>query len=518
MKNHKPWGPASAAATLMASTLVLGGCTAFSALNLCLPEALTQALPVQVKTDSSALTPLQRQNAELLAGIVRGLGLSKRIELLAVATAKQESNLINTPGGDRDSVGFYQQRDHYGTKAQRMNPVWATKAFIYGLTTPRGSIPGVVDIPGWETMDLQRLAETVQRPKDYNTPRSAYNSKNNNFQTALAIVSKLLGTEKPSTTVVAAQQAAAIDCITDGASPIQALMLALRSQLGSPYSWRVNAGSEFDGSGLPQWAYQKIGVSLPVGASAQWKKGPFVAGTRVNSDPTDAQFDARLALLKPGDLLFFRASTDPLDAMRHVGVYAGNGEMIDAPGVGKDIRRYPVPQQIGERDFYAATRPISFATSASVVSTGDWGLPLKSVTLTSSCGMRFHPIEREMKLHEGQDMAARIGTPVYAVQSGTVSSIGLAGSAGNRLIIRHPDLRGRKVESVYSHLNSYDSAIRVGTTVTKGQVVAKSGNTGGSTGPHFHFEIEEGGIAMEPMTWISSDGRTARPCSGLKSH
>jgi len=123
---------------------------------------------------------------------------------------------------------------------------------------------------------------------------------------------------------------------------------------------------------------------------------------------------------------------------------------------------------------------------------GSLGLPC-SGRISSGFGMRFHPIRRIYKLHTGVDIATPIGTPVHASGSGTVISAGWLGAYGNAVIIDH----GGGVSTLYGHCSSLN--VSVGRTVSKGQVIARSGSTGFSTGPHVHFEKRINGRPVSPL-------------------
>jgi hypothetical protein len=102
-----------------------------------------------------AWDPSQVQNAQTIIGVAQQMGLPVRAEVIALATAWQESNLINMSGGDRDSVGLFQQRPSmgWGSYSQVHNPLYATEQFYDALTA----------VPGWETMPLTVVAQTVQQ-------------------------------------------------------------------------------------------------------------------------------------------------------------------------------------------------------------------------------------------------------------------------------------------------------------------------------------------------------------------
>ncbi|WP_237706755.1 M23 family metallopeptidase [Kribbella flavida] len=120
--------------------------------------------------------------------------------------------------------------------------------------------------------------------------------------------------------------------------------------------------------------------------------------------------------------------------------------------------------------------------------------------ITSPYGMRFHPILRYWKLHDGTDFGAGCGTPIRAVASGVVTDRYYNGGYGNRIFVSHGVLDGSSLTSVYNHLSRYRA--RVGQRVRKGQVIGYVGNTGYSTGCHLHFMIYQDGRVVNPMKWL----------------
>lgn len=122
-----------------------------------------------------------------------------------------------------------------------------------------------------------------------------------------------------------------------------------------------------------------------------------------------------------------------------------------------------------------------------------WPLPKANNRITSGFGTRIHPVTGERKSHLGMDIAANIGTDVYAIEAGVVSRVDYIGTGGNTVKIKHKN----NIVSVYMHLNGY--AVQEGDEVARGEVIAYSGNTGGSTGPHLHLQIEVNGSAINPI-------------------
>ena len=111
--------------------------------------------------------------------------------------------------------------------------------------------------------------------------------------------------------------------------------------------------------------------------------------------------------------------------------------------------------------------------------------PIDGARISSSFGMRKHPISGFNKMHKGVDFAAPIGTPVYAGGNGVIEMVGVNGGYGKYIRIRH----NNEYKTAYAHLNSYRKGISKGVRVNQGEVIGYVGNTGRSTGPHLHYEI-----------------------------
>ncbi len=122
--------------------------------------------------------------------------------------------------------------------------------------------------------------------------------------------------------------------------------------------------------------------------------------------------------------------------------------------------------------------------------------PLDGAHVTSSFGMRLHPLLGYTRMHPGIDFGAPIGTPVFAAGDGVVEEARWAGGYGHWLKLGHAS----GWETGYGHLSGYAAGVRPGVRVTQGQVVAYVGSTGLSTGPHLHYEIMRGGVKMNPLT------------------
>ncbi|MCQ2587279.1 MAG: M23 family metallopeptidase [Treponema sp.] len=123
-------------------------------------------------------------------------------------------------------------------------------------------------------------------------------------------------------------------------------------------------------------------------------------------------------------------------------------------------------------------------------------LPLdrSSFWVSSSFGRRKNPFSGEWRNHNGVDLAAPTGTPIYAIKDGTVSLKQLNNKTfGNYVILSHD--KG-KMTSVYAHMSKV--AVNLNDSVKKGQIIGYVGATGMATGPHLHFEIRQGGVPQDP--------------------
>ncbi|MEV0303797.1 M23 family metallopeptidase [Streptomyces prasinus] len=128
--------------------------------------------------------------------------------------------------------------------------------------------------------------------------------------------------------------------------------------------------------------------------------------------------------------------------------------------------------------------------------------PAGTLPVTSPFGSREHPLTGVTKLHTGVDFGAPQGAPVFATRDGRVTFAAMTSAYGNRVVIDHGTIAGKRLETTYSHLSALQ--ITAGQTVTAGTPVGLVGSTGLSTGPHLHFEVLLDGQYMDPMPWLST--------------
>ena len=128
----------------------------------------------------------------------------------------------------------------------------------------------------------------------------------------------------------------------------------------------------------------------------------------------------------------------------------------------------------------------------------DLAIPVDQARVSSTFGMRVHPVTGELKQHNGLDLAAPEGTPVAAAAAGQVVFAGEEDGYGNLVILEHPD--GRR--TYYGHLA--EIMVSEGQKVSSGEQVATVGSTGLSTGPHLHFEVRDReGTPVDPWPAVA---------------
>ena len=163
-----------------------------------------------------------------------------------------------------------------------------------------------------------------------------------------------------------------------------------------------------------------------------------------------------------------------------------------------------IPQRTSEVSARLARRAVpGLAVSAveyarSPVVRAGWVVPVVG-RLTSTFGWRIHPITHERKFHEGLDLAAPLGTPVYAMADGVVLYAGPARGFGNEVVLSHAG----GVTTVYGHMSRI---VVTSGPVRAGQVIALVGSEGDSTGPHLHVEVRVDDTPVDPLAWLAAHG------------
>tara|TARA_B100001989_G_scaffold252031_1_gene232860 strand:- start:6155 stop:7504 length:1350 start_codon:yes stop_codon:yes gene_type:complete len=144
---------------------------------------------------------------------------------------------------------------------------------------------------------------------------------------------------------------------------------------------------------------------------------------------------------------------------------------------GEEINLYNFKYKNNEEEFYDIKGK---SITKSLMKT-----PINGARLSSSFGMRKHPILGYNKMHRGTDFAAPSGTPIMASGSGTVTRARWCGGGGNCVKIKH----NSTYETIYAHMKAFAKGIKEGRKVKQGQIIGYVGSTGLSTGPHLHYEV-----------------------------
>ena len=130
--------------------------------------------------------------------------------------------------------------------------------------------------------------------------------------------------------------------------------------------------------------------------------------------------------------------------------------------------------------------------------------PINGARLSSSFGMRKHPILGYNKLHKGTDFAAPTGTPIMASGSGVVLMAQKYKGYGNYVSIRH----NSTYVTAYAHMSKFGRNIKKGVRVEQGKIIGYVGSTGMSTGPHLHYEVIKNGKKINSQRLKLPSGKT----------
>ena len=129
--------------------------------------------------------------------------------------------------------------------------------------------------------------------------------------------------------------------------------------------------------------------------------------------------------------------------------------------------------------------------------------PINGARLSSSYGMRKHPIDGFNKMHKGTDFAAKKGTPIMASGDGIIVKAKWCGGGGNCIKIKH----NSTYSTIYAHMNKFALGIKSGIRVKQGRIIGYVGSTGKSTGPHLHYEVIENGKKINSQTLRLPSGK-----------
>jgi len=166
--------------------------------------------------------------------------------------------------------------------------------------------------------------------------------------------------------------------------------------------------------------------------------------------------------------------------------------------ISKDFRRikYVFQEYLPQARDYAVKVFNNFGNQSNSQSSAVALIPPLNGKVTSGFGQRVHPVYKDIRQHNGIDIDAKEGTDVKAALDGVVVSVEDDPELGKVVVLKHPN----NLQTVYGHLSTV--LVKLGEPVGKGQVIAKSGNTGVSSAPHLHFEVWENGKPVDPLTKI----------------
>jgi cell wall-associated NlpC family hydrolase len=320
----------------------------------------------------------QLTNARLIMAVGHEMGMSQRDVLVGIIAAMQESSLRNLTGGDKDSVGLFQQRGGWGSYSQRHNPMWAAQKFFSTLKGVKGrnglSLAGAAQAVQrsaypdayvkWETDARQIMlanGSNINVPFPLTPPPGGedptfYTTSNPMKQPgAEASTTPGVGSPADEKMVPAAPGVSSttsqpqapnqpqpamdinfpnLDSLSPAAGGVRGKILAEGMKfLGTPYSWGggslsgptygIAQGSGtrgFDCSGLVMYLYNKFGIKMPRVVPDQARAALAQGGTRTSLDK-----------LSPGDLVVAKDGG-------HIGIYAGNNRMLVAPHTGDVVK------------------------------------------------------------------------------------------------------------------------------------------------------------------------------------
>jgi cell wall-associated NlpC family hydrolase len=279
----------------------------FKAMTVAGPGAIGGGLPGRCVSTTVGLGPVQGldeaqlANARVIIAVGRQMGVPPRGQIIALATAMQESTMRNLRYGDRDSVGLFQQRPSsgWGTVAELTTPEVAARKFYAAL----------VEVSGWQSMPVTVAAQTVQR--------SAFPLAYAKWEALATAIVQAAGASAGDTLP--------LDCSTQLGFPappgaIGAMLRSALGQQGKPYVWGATGPDSFDCSGL---------------VVHSWRQAGFRSTVRTSQQMWAVSTPVPLGSEQPGDLVFghFRA-----DGPGHVMIVVKPGLAVQAPRTGDVVK------------------------------------------------------------------------------------------------------------------------------------------------------------------------------------
>lgn len=435
-----------------------------------------------------AATARQRQVIDGILTRCRKLGASKRVMIAALMAATQESvmGLEQGASGGTDDVGIFQQGRNWISVEGASQPGAATTAFLITGPTSWKEVHGSIknaSKPLW-----QMVYEVQNCRADLATQYGKW--------------------EAESKRSVEAWLAAGGEVIADDSGDNGGEYVFARGDQGArETSWDAT-GRWAQDVGAHRWAQRNVfcwvsdnelragKASLTIDGSEDWMLSPlggyeFSAARAVETCSFRLQADSWALLVG--------AAVDVVDH----GVLDGRWIVRDAPGgivspevavtLSRPVSRAPEPPA----DTSATRTTGGTGGAAGGRTAATWAFPTSPRgPITSGFGARSSPGGIGSTNHDGIDVGVGVGTKVLAANGGKVTQAGANGGYGNYVEIAHSG----GLVSFYGHLSQIK--VRVGQVVDRGDVIALSGNTGNSTGPHLHFGMHENGVRIDPSRYV----------------
>ncbi|WSQ12916.1 NlpC/P60 family protein [Streptomyces sp. NBC_01231] len=316
----------------------------------CLTDSDTDALAGQVtkildggsgkdlRIEGLTLPDEQIPNAQTVVATGISLDVPKKGQIIALATAMQESRLRNLGAGDRDSLGLFQQRPSqgWGTSEEIHDPVYASEQFYKHL----------LKVDGWQQMTVAQAAQAVQR--------SGYPDAYAQWEPLATALQKTIAATFPGADRDSADKSTEATPSTSGCTTDDGSSFGPIPEGAVPKDYRIPEDSDPRARKAIVWAMQQLGTMYQWGGSCTAPHGPDPLGrcdcsslmqqayapvgiqlTRTTYTQVNEGRAVNTKALKPGDLLFSRGSAARPE---HVGMYLGEGLVIEAPRTGKPVR------------------------------------------------------------------------------------------------------------------------------------------------------------------------------------
>lgn len=450
------------------------------------------------------LSASQLQHAQVIVTIGQQLQIPAQGQVIALATALQESKLQNyandgtgqlrpeqrgverslqfpydAVGRDHGSLGTFQQQfPWWGSVEELMQPAFAAGAFYRALLA----------VTGWQFMPITEAAQRVQRSA---------------FPSAYA-------DDEPLARELQAKYAAntAAAGVPGAALPVGQLLCGTGLAMDCPPTGlAVETGLTPDALRVLRCVQQQLPSPIGYGGVAERPDNPrsdHPAGRAV-----DVMVSAGAALpdtIQAGygqQVATFVQSNAAGLGVRYI-IWDKQQWNADRPEQGWQPYQHPsggTGVTLDHRDHVHVSVFGNAAGQGVAVSAAGWTLPLApgSYTLSSGYGPRRSPTGGTSNFHAGLDFAAPTGTPVLAAAAGTVLSAGDAGGYGLLVVIRTGN-----IDTYYAHQNALTAV--AGQQVTAGQVIGAVGSTGNSTGPHLHLEVRVDANPVDPAIFLRQYG------------